>query len=56
MKNGEDVYLVECLGKDRKRHLCLPFEDKTICGCEIFKKQVNEYDILNNFACYECLY
>lgn len=47
--------LIDCIGVDRKKHLCEIDSDKCICGVDVFTKRIDEN---NNqyFSCYECTY
>ena len=35
-----EVYYIDCIGIDRKRHVCEPHANKTLCGIDILKKKI----------------
>ena len=47
---------IDCIGNDRLRHVCNPWNKKTKCGVKVIKKKVTKQDILNHYGCYECTY
>tara|TARA_B100000809_G_C15103672_1_gene517892 strand:+ start:1817 stop:1990 length:174 start_codon:yes stop_codon:yes gene_type:complete len=52
----ESPQQISCIGKDKKIHSCLPWEDKADCGAEIGNKKPTERDIEKAFSCYACTY
>ena len=47
---------IECIGNDKLRHVCNPWNSKTKCGVKVVKKDVTTQDRLKHFGCYECTY
>lgn len=57
LKTTNEKNYIECIGIDRKRHVCEPDKDITVCGVKILKKKVTNKDIdLFPYGCYECSY
>lgn len=59
MENEGRIYYkkiyVDCIGIDRKKHVCEPHKDVTKCGVEVKSKKVLASDG-RLFSCYECTY
>ena len=55
-ENEENEHKINCLGIDRKLHMCYPWEDKTMCGIKILNKKLTAVDIVYRLSCYECTY
>lgn len=47
---------VPCIGVDNKNHVCLPHEDKCICGMKILTKKPWPLKDGFRYSCYECTY
>jgi hypothetical protein len=47
--------LIECIGVDNKRHVCLSDSDTCKCGVKVKRKKLrkNDYKL---FSCYACIY
>lgn len=45
--------IIECIGVDDKRHVCVAWEDTTLCGVNIKKKGD---DKLHRYSCFYCTY
>lgn len=54
--DGNTPRSVDCIGVDRKLHVCLPWENVTRCGMKIIKKNITIEDREGKFFCYECTY
>lgn len=48
--------LIQCIGVDRKIHVCEPHKDKTDCGVKVLRKEVYEQDYNKMFSCWQCTY
>jgi len=51
-----EVYYIDCIGVDRKIHVCEPHASKTLCGINILKKNPSTKAIEGLYSCYECNY
>jgi len=47
-------YYIPCIGVDNKIHYCLPWDDITICGIKVIKKNVTDIDFGIKYTCYDC--
>ena len=47
---------IVCIGNEKLRHVCNPWNRRTKCGVKVVKKEVTKQDIRNHFGCYECTY
>jgi 2C-methyl-D-erythritol 2,4-cyclodiphosphate synthase len=57
LKTTNENYYIDCIGVDRKRHVCEPDKNVAICGVKILKKKVTDRDReLFPYSCYECTY
>lgn len=56
MNNHNVIDPIECIGVDEKRHLCVPWENKTICGIPIKHKSVTDSEVIKLFCCAECMW
>jgi len=50
------VLTIPCIGIDGLLHECEPHSDTAICGCQVVKKKVGNYDYQSRFSCYPCTY
>ena len=41
LNSDNGVRYVDCIGTDRKQHLCLPWANKSVCEIIIIKKNTN---------------
>lgn len=55
-KNLSQPIEIECIGMDRKMHVCEPHELFTKCGVGVLKKKVADQERIKLFSCYECTY
>lgn len=53
---SDEEHVINCIGSDRKLHVCLPWENTTKCGIKVIKKDLNKKDFTTHFSCYECTY
>lgn len=52
----DEVYYIDCIGIDRKLHVCEPHETKTKCGIPILKKNPTWQDRAEIYSCGPCTY
>jgi len=52
----ESMNIIDCIGVDGKRHRCVSWKDKTLCGKGIIKKGDNDNYDKYPYTCYECAY
>jgi len=51
-----NTYEINCIGVDEKLHMCLPWQDITLCGMRVKIKTVKDFDWANRVSCYECTF
>ena len=57
MMNNENVIdVIECVRVDEKRHLCIPWENKTLCDIPIKHKNVTDSEVIKLYCCPECMW
>lgn len=56
LNSDNEVQYIDCIGTDRKQHLCLPWANKSVCGITIIKKNLNPKERATFCSCYECTY
>ena len=51
----DESRMIECVGVDDRRHVCLPESDVCECGVKVKRKKLltNDWRL---FACYPCTY
>ena len=54
MEHG--VITIACIGIDGLIHECEPHLDTAVCGCQVVKKKVGNYDYEHRYSCYPCTY
>lgn len=52
----QNTFTIPCIGVDGLIHECEPHLDVTVCGCQVAKKKVGNYDYAHRFSCYPCTY
>jgi len=53
--DDDDNRLIECIGVDQKRHVCLVDSDTCLCGVLVLRKKIMRDDY-KRFSCYPCTY
>lgn len=52
-----ELNLISCIGIDEKKHRCISWEDKCLCGVKVLHKNPSpELEMKYMFSCYECTY
>lgn len=51
----EDKIYIDCIGVDRKIHVCEPHKNTCKCGVKVLDKKVLNVDKYR-YSCYECTY
>jgi hypothetical protein len=54
--SNEDKRLIDCVGVDNLRHVCLPWADQCLCGQKIKHNKRFLKNDYHRYACYECTY
>jgi hypothetical protein len=55
-QDSEDETTIPCIGVDRKKHLCVPHGEETVCGVKVLKKNPSQRELEGVFSCYQCTY
>ena len=57
LDEAQEANLIDCIGKDNLRHVCVSWEDETICGVEVKHKNPNLNMLVKyTYSCWSCTY